>query len=271
MSQSFLNDDRLVDLLIQQATCGLSDAEQVELEQRRAQYPGADIDSIEHTVAALTLAAPASSDPLPAALRARLLTQHAAFAGGSVGNVVRLRPPTDVGAPASARPRSASALGWWAAAAALVLAVLGWYPRFQSQAPVTDAARQRAELLASAPQALRWSFAAGGDASGNAASGDVVWDAATQRGYMRFRNLAANDARQAQYQLWIFDAARDERYPVDGGVFDIPPGQAEVVIPITARLHVDKPTLFAVTVEHAGGVVVSNRERIAVLAKPAAG
>ena len=167
--------------------------------------------------------------------------------------------------------RATGALGLWAAAADIVLAVLGWYPRFQSPPPVADAAQQRAQLLAAAPQALRWNFSSGGDATGSAASGDVVWDAASQRGYMRLRNLAANDARQVQYQLWIFDAARDARYPVDGGVFDIPAGQAEVVVPITARLHVDKPALFAVTVERPGGVVVSSRERIAVLAKPAAG
>ena len=41
---------------------------------------------------------------------------------------------------------------------------------------------------------------------------------------MRFRGLAANNPTQIQYQLWMFDAERDERYPVDGGVFDVPAG-----------------------------------------------
>ncbi|HVN99473.1 MAG TPA: anti-sigma factor [Steroidobacteraceae bacterium] len=270
MSQSFLDDDRLVDLLIQQATTGLADDERAELERLLAQHPQADADSIERAVVALTLAAPAPREPLPPALRARLVEQHAALVGNPAANVVPLRPRATTDAAAPPPRRSPGGLGWWAAAAAIVLAVLGWYPRLQSPAPVADAAQQRAQLLAAAPQALRWTFSSGGDATGTAASGDVVWDAATQRGYMRLRNLAANDARQAQYQLWIFDAARDARYPVDGGVFDIPAGQAEVVIPITARLHVDKPALFAVTVERPGGVVVSSRERIAVLAKPAA-
>jgi len=273
MSQSFLDDDRLVDLLIQQATTGLAGDERAELERLLALHPGADADSIERAVVALTLAAPAPREPLPPALRSRLIAQHAAIAGSPAANVVPLRPRTasDDAASAATPRRPAGALGWWAAAAAIVLAVFGWYPRFQSPAPVADAAQQRAQFLAAAPQALRWNFSAGGDSTGTAASGDVVWDAATQRGYMRFHNLAANDARQVQYQLWIFDATRDARYPVDGGVFDIPAGQAEVVIPITARLHVDKPALFAVTVERPGGVVVSSRERIAVLAKPAAG
>ena len=48
---------------------------------------------------------------------------------------------------------------------------------------------------------------------------------------MRIRGLGPNDARRSRYQLWIFDAARDERFR--------------------------------------GGGVVAGRERIAVLAQPA--
>ena len=84
---------------------------------------------------------------------------------------------------------------------------------------------------------------------------------------MRFRGLAANVPDEFQYQLWIFDRDRDERYPVDGGVFDIPADGAEAEIPVTAALPVDEPTLFAVTVEPPGGVVVSSRERIATVAQ----
>ena len=53
---------------------------------------------------------------------------------------------------------------------------------------------------------------------------------------------------------------------VDGGVFDVP-ACGSVVLPIKAKLEVKQPTLFAVTVEKPGGVVVSDR-RIAILAKP---
>ncbi len=82
---------------------------------------------------------------------------------------------------------------------------------------------------------------------------------------MRFAGLAPNDRSKTQYQLWIFDKARDARYPVDGGVFDVPPG-GDVVVPIEAKLHVGAPVLFAVTVEKPGGVVVSERKRIVVTA-----
>jgi hypothetical protein len=88
----------------------------------------------------------------------------------------------------------------------------------------------------------------------------------SQTGFMRFVGLHANAPSKEQYQLWIFDAERDQRYPVDGGVFDVS-SDGEVVVPIKARLHVSSATLFAVTVEKPGGVVVSSRERMAALAK----
>jgi hypothetical protein len=58
---------------------------------------------------------------------------------------------------------------------------------------------------------------------------------------------------------------------VDGGVFDIPANSTEVVVPIQARLPVGQAGMFAVTLERAGGVVVSEREHILVLAKTASG
>lgn len=61
--------------------------------------------------------------------------------------------------------------------------------------------------------------------------------------------------------------------PVDGGVFEINAARAdaatgEVIVPVTAKLRVRGPTLFAVTVEKPGGVVVSPRERAALVASP---
>ena len=40
-----------------------------------------------------------------------------------------------------------------------------------------------------------------------------------------------------------------------------------MIVPIHAKLHVVDPKMFAVTVEKPGGVVVSDRKHIAVLAK----
>jgi anti-sigma-K factor RskA len=76
-----------------------------------------------------------------------------------------------------------------------------------------------------------------------------------------------NDPERAQYQLWIFDAARDDRYPIDGGVFDVPPGRNELIVPMHPTLPVARAVAFAITVEPPGGVVVSNREKVVAFAK----
>lgn len=96
-------------------------------------------------------------------------------------------------------------------------------------------------------------------------AGEVTWSPSEQRGAMRFVGLPKNDPKQNQYQLWIFDGERDERYPVDGGVFDANDG--ETIVRIDPKLRVNKATLFAITLEPPGGVVVSKREHILVVAK----
>ena len=95
----------------------------------------------------------------------------------------------------------------------------------------------------------------------------MVWDANRQEGYLRFTGLRRNDPALEQYQLWIFDGRRDARYPIDGGVFDSGNQEQEVVIPIRAALPVGSPQLFAVTLEKPGGVVVSDRRRVVVVAR----
>ena len=95
-------------------------------------------------------------------------------------------------------------------------------------------------------------------------TGDVVWDNQSQRGYMRFENMPVNDPTIEQYQLWIIDPKRDDE-PIDGGVFDIP-SSGEVVVEIDAKLQVIDPAAFAITIEKPGGVVVSDQERLPLLA-----
>ena len=116
----------------------------------------------------------------------------------------------------------------------------------------------------SAVTRIAWAPTADSTAAG--ASGDVVWGTSAQRGVMCLIGLKSNDVRRWQYQLWIFDKTRDQRYPVDGGVFDVPAGATEVFVPISACVPVGSAVMFAVTVEAPGGVVVSTRERVALLA-----
>lgn len=156
---------------------------------------------------------------------------------------------------------------WAIATAALGLALIAWWPRLiepTTESSVDDFGQWRANvarrhMLSHVPGVGHWRWASD--------AGDVVWDRQRQRGYLLLRGFVANDPAQARYQLWIFDGARDERYPVDGGLFDVPPGRAEVVIPVKATLPVVRPTAFAVTVEEPGGAVVSLREKIVAFAR----
>jgi hypothetical protein len=146
-------------------------------------------------------------------------------------------------------------------------------PRSQVALPASPAissavepALQREHLLASNPHVLRRPWRAGTDAAGFAVAGDIVWDPGSQTGFMRFSGLRRNEPNAEQYQLWIFDARRDARYPVDGGVFNITGAKQGDVIPIKAALYVGVPLKFAVTIERPGGVVVSDRARVAAIA-----
>ncbi|MEM8781735.1 MAG: anti-sigma factor [Planctomycetota bacterium] len=89
-------------------------------------------------------------------------------------------------------------------------------------------------------------------------TGELIWDEDAQRGEMRFVGLPPNDPKAGQYQLWIVDPARGS-FPVDGGVFDVNLNADGVaVVEFEPRLPIENATLFAVTYEPPGGVVVSD-------------
>ena len=87
---------------------------------------------------------------------------------------------------------------------------------------------------------------------------ELFWNPAKQEGYMTLQGLAPLDPSKGVYQLWIFDARRDQRYPIDGGVFTVRNPTPRRWIPFRAPLPVEKPTLFAITLEPPGGVVLSH-------------
>ena len=269
---------RLFDLLADQTTGGLDAASGRELESLLADHPTGQDDSMELAAASVELAfleTGGEIEAMPAHLRARVMQDAERAMGWTAGDA----------AGAITRPRSADSvadraadggsfwsrwLPWTVAAASLVLVL--WMFSRQPEVPIAEVppsnADLRADLLVRDPAAVQLEWTATEDAAAADASGNVVWSDTEQAGYMIFRGLASNDPTAQQYQLWIFDETRDERYPVDGGVFDVPPGATEVVVPIQAKLDVDNPVLFAVTVERPGGVVVSSRERIVLVAQP---
>jgi hypothetical protein len=244
---------------------GLDAAEARELDTLLAAASLADSDEFDYAVAACDLALGDSSaiEPLPAALEARILAGAgdwlASRASRKTPGVVSLEERTvrrDVFTPWAP---------WLLAAAAALVAVVGWWPRGEGPEPAVESPALVA--VADAPDALMRAWSATEDPTAPGAAGEVVWSTARQSGFMRIRGLAVNDPSAEQYQLWIFDRAQDERYPIDGGVFDIPAGAAEALVPIDAKIQVAEPYLFAVTVERPGGVVVSSRERIALVAE----
>lgn len=172
--------------------------------------------------------------------------------------------------------RKALRRGWYAAAVCLLLALWGWWPRLGLielaakhgvSAMQAEAERGRERLLNSGSQHLgrwAWSHESGVEAD---VQGDVVWDGEQQVGYLRLAGLAPNGETGRQYQLWIFDAARDDRFPVDGGVFDVPPDSPMMTVPIRPALKVSQPVAFAITLEPTGGVVVSDRRHLMALAR----
>jgi len=256
------------ELLAARALEGLDPEDASALLRLRA----ADDDGFDLAAAAVALAT-VPSEPLPEALAAKVL----AAAPGAARAAAAPVPGGGPGArPLPAPPRrDLLRLGGWAAAAAcLVVAGAAWLrpPEvrvtervvLQSPPPEPPPAVRRAALLREAADVLTSAWAATGDPAARGASGDVVWSGARQVGFMRIRGLERNDRARAQYQLWIFDADRDAAHPVDGGVFDV--AGEEVVVPIHAAVAVGRPTLFAVTVERPGGVVVSRRERIVLAA-----
>lgn len=264
MSTPLPQDDRLLDLLVKQATEGLTDAERSELESYLREHPEAARESFESTIALLDVSAP-RSERLPPDLRSRIL------AATGAGTVVGGRAVVEL------RSSRAAAGGWWAAAACLVLAIAGWWPRIVGtpgvDVPRPLSAAQERESLLSRDDIVRVQLAPAPGGDDAVLTGDVIFDPATQSGYMRFRGIPANDPRLAQYQLWIADGARPQPEPVDGGVFDVPSTAAngDVIIPFRAKLTVGAPAAFVVTLEQPGGVVVSRQERVLALGKVDAG
>jgi hypothetical protein len=264
-------DEAMVDLLIKQITEGLSPDEQRALDVLDSAVASTSLRELERAAAAITLAGSTVAEPVPAALAQRV-AQQAQEHFAAVSAIPRIP-----------RARRGGAYGWLAAAACLLLAIFGWLrgpsppaapvavvetpallPPTETPVVPPTVAEQRAALLANT-DSLKVTLGATKDPAAAGVTGDVVWDPVAQRGFLHFAGLAANDPAVHQYQIWIFDAGRDKRYPVDGGVFDVPANSSEVVIPIRAALMVRKPAAFAVTVEKPGGTVVSGREHVVAL------
>ena len=258
-------------LLVKRAMEGLEGDESRRLEALLEEFSDVDPEWVDRLVGELDAASVSADAPrLSPALREAVLAgapgtsaEAAKFEPGLKGSPAAHIPVGGaeiVATPTPATSRRWRGWGGWAAAAAVAALWLGSASGPMENAPAF------ADVAAS-PDAIVAEWAPGPDPTGEEVRGEVVWSSDIQAGVMRLRGLRVNVPDEYQYQLWIFDRDRDERYPVDGGVFDMPPGGAAAEVPIQAKLAVAEPTLFAVTVEQPGGVVVSSRGRIATVAE----
>lgn len=280
-------DERLRDLLADGATVGLTDTEARELEGLLAESD-ADVQSFELAAAAIALAE-TKIEPMPAGLEAKLARSAEEYFGAAKSEIHESihDHPTQAFKWSEPKP-SRSYFGWlgWAAAAAACV-VLGFtffsnqnrLARMQERidqlsatpTPAPSLAELRDRLKASGGEIARAEWSPGNVSTISGVTGEVVWSDAEQKGYMTFRGLPVNDANKEAYQLWIFEDAKLEPYPKDGGVFNVT-ADGEVIVPINAKIRATSPKAFAVTMERPGGVVVSDRSKIALLApvKPSA-
>lgn len=261
--------DRLTQLRLDRALVGLSADETQELAQLKDAQGSAQQGSIEsldelELLAAMIAQADVPQIGLPTALREKIREQGGDLPGA--GSAMTLRgdgPARRSPAPANRAGQWFGVVGWLAAAAAIAFAF--WPSQELTPPPPPTLATQLAELK-SAPgtQTIAWV-----DPTTNEPLGEIVWSDQQQIGYASFVNLPANDPAKNTYQVWMFDATRDDKFPVDGGMFNISASQTDqsVILPLRPRVPVRDATLFAVTVEQPGGVVVSDRSQIVALAK----
>lgn len=277
-----------LELLAAYTLGSLDPAEEQEIRRLLADLKPGEVESFEIAAAATLVAGVAPAlEPMPSGVKGDLKRMAKEWAATNLTEQTRLAP----GRPAAAPVQDSRALpfvayaGWLAAAACLALAAVVWMPIGASVGPggpvvaedgwlraepgmsQSELARVRSELIVRTGDTIlaSWTPTETPDpAAEGGVAGDLIWSTQEQCGVMRIVGLKANDPNTEQYQLWIFDA--DQKHPIDGGVFDIPaPVAGEVFLPVDAKLWVNKPTMFAITVEKPGGVVVSDRSRIALL------
>lgn len=261
----------LLDLLTRQATEGLTSEES----RRLAALEGSDDDSFDLAAATVMMAELEPGGTLPKHLRAKIAADAIDVVDGNAANSQRKMPMDDI------PPRRTPLLAWlgWAVAAAAIVALginiamtrfgvteIARNPPLSATPTPMTPAQSHDEMMAEPGMTVaKWTPAAK-DGEMAKVAGDVVWSDKQQKGYVKLSGLPKNDPNASTYQLWIFEENQGDKTPIDGGTFNIS-SDGTVVIPIEARLAAKNPSMFAVTVERPGGVVVSKREKVAALAK----
>lgn len=252
---------RLHDLLADRALGHLDATDMAELQTLLASGGQAEAEAFDQDVAAL-----AAAMHTPAEARMSREARERITAAGE-------RLVLNASAAKSSRSLL-GAFGWLASAAALLIAVVGWWPRLfpAPAAPKATPSQDVAAFFTAYPADAH-------DVPMNTLKDDTlaadakavaVWSQVANRGFVKIKGLAANDPKKFQYQFWIFDGTRPAETPVSAAVFDISQASydaatGEYIIPINPAVRINKPAAIAVTVEQPGGVVVPKKDRVVFL------
>lgn len=263
MNENNLPLDHLDALLADRAMQGADPAEQVGIDCLMKHSPSQNSDTLDLTAAALDMALSSNQhEELPAHLLSKLQSQGEAIVNENANRKVVEPVRMEQGPVPQPAIRSKMSIipwaGWVVAAGIMIYFML---PKSSQDKSLELAYQDLKDHGAVA-------YPGNGPKANSAAKGEILWNDKTQTGYIKLRGLPVNDPAKSQFQLWIFDDRKfTEKTPVDGGVFDVK-SNGEVIIPIKANIKVGKPSLFAVTEEKPGGVMVSDREKIVFVAKP---
>ncbi len=264
MSSIENTNSRLQELAAGYSLGDLSEAETQEIKSYDQKIFVAMVERSDEAAARtfLTFQSSVPSDAMPEELSQRLKN----MAEGFLEKSMDVGPPKVELATFNVAPSSVGfreIVAWLCMAASVAIALSVWIPGRRDVQ--TSMLVLRDNLIAKSGDLIRSKWESPTPEIPAQELGEVVWSSSAQQGFMTIRGLPINDISKEQYQLWIIDPTRDEK-PVDGGVFDIT-NTTESIIPIRAKLQVDKPTLFAITIEKPGGVVVSDQKRLPLLAK----
>ena len=269
-------NDELLDLLAERALGSLSAEDEKRLGELLEAAGLKDSDDMDLAAAAAMnafAAEKAGTAGTPDGLRDKLLADADQFFGSeqtsaTVTDIESARSKREPDAPAATASPTVSysgRIGWAVAAMLAVVVMFVLRPGDEIVPEAFDAVTARASLIAETPGTTVVEWATPDVPAYRAVTGDVTWNDERQEGYLRLVGMPMNDPNISQYQLWIVDPDRDAN-PVDGGVFDVPAGSGEIVIPINAKLIVSNPDAFAITREQPGGVVVSDGPLLIVAA-----
>ena len=257
------SEERLMELLADRATQGLTPEEETELEQLLAEHPEIDVDMLEEAAAAVDLFLTGEpSEPLPKHLSDQLKRQ-APNASENAKSPTPVEPVKPV--PESAPVKSGrywpilAVCGWLAAAVFLVFLVRNPTPDKPTPTELADKWLRDGdcqEIKGKSADAKKYPKA----------NGKVLWKTSKQKGFLMLNGIPSNNPKESRYQLWIIDGKRSpDSPPINGGLFDVK-DDGQVVIPFEPQLPVAQVVAFAITREQPEGVVVSNKEDIVFLA-----